>query len=275
MTAKDLLRGMVPPLLLTAYRRAARQEIRYVGRPGSWSEARRNSMGYEAEAILQRVRASTRAVIEGRASFERDGILFDAPNHPFALLAALWRAAAQTGGNVEVIDFGGSLGSTYRQCVPLLRGLPRLRWHIVEQPAFTAAGRAEFETEQLRFYASLAEVPASSGGARVALACGVLQYLEHPYRILDALAATDATHLIIDRTPVHGGAHDRLCVQQVPRQIYRASYPCWIFSEAALRAHLAAAWQVVFDYPSADGRCRTDDRLPFGFRGLVLERRHA
>ncbi len=40
--------------------------------------------------------------------------------------------------------------------------------------------------------------------------------------------------MIIDRTPMSDQSHDRLCIQHVPAHIYKASYPCWIFSHQGL-----------------------------------------
>ena len=43
--------------------------------------------GYGAPDILGRVVEATRAVVAGAAPFERDSIMFDEPEYPFAVLA--------------------------------------------------------------------------------------------------------------------------------------------------------------------------------------------
>src|SRR3546814_6742160 len=73
------------------------------------------SSGYSESAILDRVRTATRAVVAGEAAYERDSVLFDKADYPFALITALLRAAASADMRLDVIDFGGSLGSTYRR----------------------------------------------------------------------------------------------------------------------------------------------------------------
>ncbi|MEO7336677.1 MAG: methyltransferase, TIGR04325 family [Caldimonas sp.] len=270
MSASTLARGLAPPVLVDLYRRWSGKTLRFIDVPEGWDEAVRLSTGYADGDILERVLAATRAVVSGQAAFERDSVLFDAPELPFPLLAALLRAAVIERGDLTVVDFGGALGSTYRQCRDFLDGLSRLRWHVVEQSAFAQAGR-EFATDELRFFAALDELPALSNGA-VIVASSVLQYLADPLDTLRRFAAMSARHLVIDRTPMHRGATDRLCIQQVPSHIYRASYPCWIFSQEALLERLAPHWRVVADHPCAEGASQTEQGSPFEFRGLVLER---
>jgi putative methyltransferase (TIGR04325 family) len=147
-----------------------------------------------------------------------------------------------------------------------------VHWRVVEQQAFVKAGQAEFSTAELQFFGSVAEMPESSGG-RVILLSSVLQYLPEPAGTLDSLLATSARHVVIDRTPLSQADADRLCIQHVPKQIYAASYPCWILSRSRLLAQFPAPWRVVAEFPCAEGAARTEDGLPFEFRGLILERK--
>src|SRR3546814_11444165 len=64
---------------------------------------------------------------------------------------------------LDVIDFGGSLGSTYRQCRPLLDAVQHLQWHVVAQPHFVEAGRQEVETDELHFWNDISDVPEKTG----------------------------------------------------------------------------------------------------------------
>lgn len=59
----------------------------------------------------------------------------------------------------------------------------------------------------------------------------VLQYLEYPYELIQKLCSLNVDYIIIDRTPVSPNERDILTIQQVPKEIYDASYPSWIFSE--------------------------------------------
>ncbi len=271
MSARELVRDWLPPAVLRAIRQLRGKLPRFAGQFASWSEAEAASSGYSAAAILKRVVAGTRAVVAGEAAYERDGMLFERPDLPFPLLSALLRAATAHTGELRVIDFGGSLGSTYRQCRPFLDHLKRVDWTVIEQAGFVAAGQ-EFVSAELRFAGALSEVPPASQPA-VLLASSVLQYLEDPYAILREVSASPAIrYLVIDRTPMGEQAHDRLCVQHVPKFIYDASYPCRIFSRRHLLAQLGAPWRLVCDFLSPEGAAHTADGLPFEFRGLILEK---
>lgn len=272
MSYRDAVKSLTPPLLLESMHRLLGRRLRFAGTPGNWQEACRLCGGYSSEDILRRVAEATRAVLEGRAAYERDGVLFDGSEQPFHILAALLRAAVMNGPQpLDVIDFGGSLGSTFRQLRPLLP-LRTVRWQIVEQPSFVDVGRRQFTTTELSFCKSLDEVRSPDPPA-VLLALSVLQYLEKPYEVLRSLAAISASTLVIDRTPVSAQSSDRLCIQHTPSSIYRASYPMWILSRQRLAEELDPDWRVLADFESAERKCRTDDGLHFEFRGLILERR--
>ena len=260
----------VPPVALTMFRRWSGRSLRFSGFPADWERATQMSTGYDAVRILEKVAAATRAVNAGEASFERDSMLFDEPQYSFPILAALLRAASLGADPLEVVDFGGSLGSTYRQCKPFLDGVS-LRWYVIEQTSFVDKGRDEFATDELKFFGSVSEVP-QLGEHAVILAASVLQYLEDPTATMDELSELPARHLIIDRTPLGNQEQHRLCIQYVPAQIYEASYPCWILSKSRFLSRLSATWRLVAEYPCPEGHSSTDEGLPFEFRGLILER---
>jgi putative methyltransferase (TIGR04325 family) len=271
VTAREWLCTAVPPALLDAFRRRTGRHLRFAGHPASWEDAARRSGGYSATHILDTVTDATRAVISGAARWERDGVLLNDADPPFAVLTALWRAARLANRNLEVVDFGGSLGSTYRQCRPLLEGIGTLRWRVIEQAAFVQRGQTEFSTPELSFHVSADCLPTPEG-ARAVLASSVLQYLAEPFTVLDSLTRIGARHMIIDRTPMHDGTVDRLCIQHVPRHIYEASYPCRLLSRPRLLTYLQRHWRLVSDFPCAEGRRRTDDGMQFEYRGLILDR---
>ena len=273
MTPRAFLRSLVPPLALDLFRQWTGRGLRFGGQPADWAQARQMSGGYDAAAILERVRRATRAVERGEAVFERDGVLLDAPEVPFAVLTALLQATVAQPAGLDVVDFGGSLGSTYRQCRPFLQGLVPLRWWVVEQEAFVHAGQAEFQGEELRFVASAAEIPPPTG-AQVVVLSSVLQYLEDPEAVLSTLTALPATCMVIDRTPMSEASEDVLCVQRVPASLGAASYPCRILSRQHLITTLASAWREVCGFACSEGERRTDEGLAFAYRGMILTRRH-
>src|SRR6187431_804796 len=53
------------------------EHVWFRGNYQSWDEARRASVGYDAPAILEKVRVATLKVISGEAACERDSVAFD------------------------------------------------------------------------------------------------------------------------------------------------------------------------------------------------------
>ncbi len=235
----------------------------------SWPEAQAASGGYDRFAILERVKSSMLKVKRGEAVYERDSVVFDKVEYSWPLLAGLMWAAAQHDGALRVLDFGGSLGSTYFQNRAFLTGLRRVRWSIVEQPHFVACGKEHFANDELTFYASTEDCLRTEQPNVIVLS-SVLQYLEQPYQQLQALIDLDVPHIILDLTPVFGDK-DRITVQKVPPEIYDASYPCWIFGEDRLRAFLSERCHLVADFDCALGQSLTLDRGSRAkYRGYIL-----
>lgn len=273
MNLRLRIKRWVPPALLEVRRRHIGNALHFVDGPGDWAQALRQSSGYSMESIVERVAAATREVIAGRALYERDSVLFQEPDYPFPIVAQLLRAALANGGRLNVIDFGGSLGSTYRQCRPMLDGVDEVSWCVVEQPVFVSLGQREFTTEELHFAASLQDLRQGPVPALILLS-SVLQYLEHPEATLRELLSLGANHLVLDRTSMSTVLADpRLCIQQTPKRIYDASYPCWILSRSSLLATLqGAGWHVRAEFENREGHFATQTGLEFEFRGLIAER---
>ncbi len=172
---------------------------------------------------------------------------------------------------LSVVDLGGALGSLFRQCRAFLPN--DVLWHVVEQPHYVAIGKAEFEDPELKFFKSISEI-SSEAKIDAVLASSVLQYLSDPWAILAEISRTTATRLIINRTPFgFNQDRDRIVIQKVPGRIYRASYPCWIFSRSNFLARILKDWELVVDFPSDEGSYATQDGQKFEFRNLMLDRR--
>jgi putative methyltransferase (TIGR04325 family) len=236
-----------------------------------WFSARARSMGYDDDALIQRVRLSTRAVKNGQAAFERDGVAFPEFEDRLPLLAALMSVAAANCGSLHVLDFGGALGSTYWQHRRWLDKLPNLRWIVVEQPSLVALGQSEFTGPTLGFADSVAHADVMLDRP-VILAGSVLQYLEHHERVLEQFASSNAIALLIDRVPVSSRNANEVCVQRVPKSIGEGSYPCTVFSRQLLLERLQRDWALVSELPCDEQPMRTTRGLPVEWCGFFLER---
>lgn len=237
----------------------------------SWKAALLQSGGYDADNILQRVRTASLRVKKGEALFERDSVLFNESEYCWELLAVLMWIAAQHNGSLNIIDFGGSLGSTYHQYKYFFASLRSVLWNIVEQPNFVRDGRRLFENESLKFYSSIDECVQLVGNnldIGGVLLSGVLQYLEHPYSLLKDIVKRKLQYIIVDRTGFTlKNADDRLTVQTVHPKIYKASYPCWFFNEKKfLRFFLDRGYVLHYDFKSLDIA-----NVPSVYKGFVFE----
>ena len=247
----------VPPLLWEFARKLMSQEhqrepIRFTGDFSNWETALRQTTGYAEPVILERTRAALVRVRDGLAPGERDSLILPEPDSPQGVLAALLRAAAERDGKLRVLDFGGSLGSTFFQCRGYLKVLSELHWIIVEQPAVVACGQAEFSNNQLSFAADLESVLQAADPPDVVVLSSVLSYIPAPHELLERLVRQRVRYIVIDRTACWSGNRDRLAIQYIPEWIYPASYPAWFFVESGLHAHFASDYDRIASYASAD-----------------------
>jgi putative methyltransferase (TIGR04325 family) len=261
-SARSGLKSLVP----AAARRAWRRWFGWRWLRGdypTWAEAA--AAAGPGGPRTDRVIEAVRAVRDGRAAWERDGVTFaTAEPHP-PLLAALQSAAAQD-GRLEVVDFGGALGSAWRQH---RAWLPRgTSWRVVEVPALVEAGRREFADGALAFHASVDEAVAA-GKPTVLLCSSVLQYLPDPMALLATEAARGWRDIILDRTALDPTGRGRICVQHTPPVLGGGRMACRLFNREELLGSfardyaLAAEWPVAFDavdgtavYQGFHFRCR-------------------
>ena len=250
MTFKDKLRDITPPLVWRTLKslkrgsypreaeRAEPETIRFEGNFATWEEASVRCTGYDDTAILAKVLEATLKVKRGEAVFERDSVLLDRIEYAWPMLAGLMWAAARNGGRLNVLDFGGSLGSSYFQNCKFLQTLPEVRWNVVEQARYVEAGRANIQDERLRFHETIEECLIDNQ-PNVILLSSVLQYLPDPLGLLSSVLKIQADTIIIDRTCyVNEGNVEIIKIQHTPESIYTASYPCRFFVEDSLRRHV-------------------------------------
>jgi hypothetical protein len=159
-TSRGWRRASMPVDSLLDYFRA-RRVINFKGPHASWAEARKHVTGYDDNRILEKVRASTLKVQEGTAVAERDGVVLSQVDYYWATTAALMFSAARANGVLSVLDFGGSLGSSYFQNRKFLARLAEVRWGVVEQPNFVACGRRDIHQPGLSFHERIDECAAA------------------------------------------------------------------------------------------------------------------
>ena len=234
----------------------------------TWQEAQNKSAGYETEAIIEKVASSLLKVKNGEAVYERDSVLFDKIEYSWELLATLMWVAAQNEGVLNLIDFGGSLGSTYYQNKKILDKLNQVSWNIVEQPIFVKVGIESFQNETLKFYHSMNDC-CSEHNKRidVILFSGVLQYVETPFDFLKEAFGFGIKYIIVDRTGFTLNNKQRITIQKVPLRIYDATYPCRFFSEKEFLAFFENNnYELVADFDALD-----IVNVPSKYKGFIFQ----
>lgn len=243
-----IIRAIVPPIALDIYRNLSGKTV-FFGNYRTWDEARRASGGYDSDAILHKVKDALLKVKKGEAVYERDSVLFDEIQHSWPLLAGLLWVASQNGNRLNVIDFGGSLGSSYYQNRDFLSHLNELQWSILEQEKFVQCGKLHFEDGHLKFYDNLDECIRERNPDTI-LFSSVIQYLEKPYDLLAEVLKKGFTYIIFDRTSFLEKGDDRLTVQKVPPEIYPASYPAWFFNLEKFLNYFSREYELMADFNS-------------------------
>ena len=240
----------------------------WYGNFDSWEEAKKMTVGYEADTILLKVKESLLKVKNGEAVYERDSVIFDKTEYSWELLAMLMWVAAQNGGKLNLIDFGGSLGSTYFQNKKFLDMLNHVSWNIVEQPNYVKAGIESFQNETLHFYSSISECFSdSTQKIDVILYSSVLQYLENPFEILKEAFGYGIKYIVVDRTGFTFNNKQRLTVQKVPSRIYDAAYPCRFFSEKDFLACFEEnRYELIADFEALDKA-----NIPSKYKGFIFQ----
>lgn len=259
---------LLPPALYRVYQGSRQDNIDFSGDYAAWGEARQQCTGYDAEAILEKVKASALKVKYGEAVYERDSVLFDKVQYSFPVLAGLLRVATMNAGKLRVLDFGGSLGSSYYQCRSFLSHLREVQWCIVEQPGYVACGRKYFEDETLCFFGTIDDC-LQVKNIDVVLLSSVIQYLPDPHDFLRQLVQYGFRHIVIDRTAFIEGDRDRLTVQTVPEWIYKASYPAWFLNEEGFLSHFQKDYSLITDFDSFGYDCVDGKRV--WFKGFIFE----
>ena len=266
----DLLR-LCANNIVAPTRKSSQSGLTFREFPAGWESATRTSSGYSDSDVIDAVRKASAQVRDGKVEFERDGVTFSKIQYAWPLLAGLLLSAARNDSTINMLDFGGALGSSYFQNRKYLRLLRAVNWMVVEQPEFASIGNNEFANEELTFHKTF-EAACAHATPSIVLFGSSLQYLPDPYKQLRKASLSSASDLIIDRTPVHDGPRDLVVLQTVPKNIYDASYPAWIFSRQKLLSTLAKHWTVLEEFPSIGGKKATDRDTPFEWRGIHLVR---
>lgn len=238
---KKIAKLLLPPIIIIIAKSILKHKFINYKEVISWEFARENSIGYDAELIIEKVKFSTRAVIDGSFAYERDSMLFDEIQYSWQLLVGIL-IAAENCRELNVIDYGGSLGSTYRQNKKFLDNLScKIQWKVVEQKIFTDVGKSEFVTDQLKFFETIED--ANLGGCNIFILASTIGYIDNPYELIKTIKKISPAYIVVDRTVVSD--KEKYLIQSVPANIYKASYPLRVFDYGKLIDSFSDAYDLI------------------------------
>lgn len=268
MNTKEILKSLIPPLLISLIK-PHKKKYGFSGNYSSWQEAKKHTIGYDSDLIVEKVKDSLLKVKSGEALYERDSVLFDKIEYSWPLLTGLLYIASKKEGKLKVLDFGGSLGSSYFQNRNFLDGLNYISWNIVEQKKFVEYGKKYFQDEILKFYYDLDEC-IKNEKPDIILLSSVIQYIEKPYELLDKILSFNIEYIIFDRTTFIKEGNDIITIQKVSPDIYNASYPAWFFNFDKFIHFLSTKYTLVSDFNALAGIINLEKTIAED-KGLILK----
>lgn len=221
ISLKSITKQILPPFLFKFLKKFIKNKsfVSYA----TWLEAENASKGYDSENIIEKIKNSAKLVFDGKATYERDSVIFSEIQYSYPLLASILFVAANS-DTFRVIDFGGGLGTTFQQNKIFLTKLKsHCDWRIVEKDKLVSIGKKEFTNNNLSFYSTIAD--AAKNGIDAIIFAGVICYICNPYNYLNKAIDVKAPFIIFDRTPIVIGEIDTFAVQYVENSIYKASLP--------------------------------------------------
>ncbi len=289
---KKIIKLIIPPIFIKIYQillmssNTKKDEknienennIRWKGNYNSWQEAQKECAGYDDSIIIQKVLKSTLMVKNGEAVYERDSVLFDKIEYNWSLLATLLKIAINYENKLSIIDFGGALGSTYFQNRYFLNDLKEINWKVVEQEHFVEKGKEYIQNDELSFYNSIEE-SLKTKDTSILLLSSVIQYLDKPYTWLEKFLSYDFEYIIIDRTAFikqidNKNQDERLIIQYIPENIYKASYPVWFFNEEKFLKKILEKYELITTYTqTVENSIQLEDNAKGYWNGFLLKKR--
>ena len=263
----SLLKQLVPPIFLTLLKKAGRYG--WSGDYKNWQEAKELTDTYDDSVILDKVKQALLKVRSGEAVYERDSVLFSEIHYSWPLLSALLWVMTLKKGNLKVADFGGSLGSSYFQNRKFLEAATALHWNIIEQEKFVECGRNFFQDNILHFYYNLQQLVNEQGLPDILIFSCVLPYIEKPYDLIEHVMEYKIPYVLIDNTYFNYEPRDRICIQLVPPDIYKASYPCWMLNYDGVKKTLCDMYTLISEHQN-DSFIFLDGRK-IQYKGLLFK----
>lgn len=227
---KEFFKSIIPIFLLKNINKFFKRDIRFIGPYKNWKDAANNSTGYSSDIIFNKKKKSFLRVIANNAKYERDSVLFFSELINYPLINLLNKLQKNKKTCLNVLDFGGSFGSTYFQNYSILKNKNKFDWAIIEQPKIVKFMKKFKLEDNLKFYLSIRNYM-EKHRPDIVLFSGVIQYLRYPYKIINYFIKKKVKNIFFIKTPFSDN-NEKIMIQIVPKYIYDASYPIRIFNES-------------------------------------------
>jgi putative methyltransferase (TIGR04325 family) len=203
------------------------------------------SDGWDSPIITTNTLKAAQKVKTGVAEFEQDGVVREKIIYSETILAFLLLVTSKQNNCINIIDFGGGLGTNYYQSRKRLHGMvgTKVRRQVVERPILASLGEKYFQIDELKFYSNLEEPMSGtmSSNSEPLLFSGSLQYLSDPFAVLDEAIEGGIRLIGLDRLLMSTKSKHSIFIQRPnPRTHYAAIYPVRCFSRDAFVAWFAS-----------------------------------
>jgi putative methyltransferase (TIGR04325 family) len=272
---------LIPPIILIIIRKFwnfsthninSQNIYGWTGNYISWEEAKKNSIGYDSSLIVDKVKKSTLEIMKNPSLYERDSVVFQKKEYSWPITSCLlWQASLNNNKKLNVMDFGGSLGSSYFQNKVFLDSINSIEWVVVEQENFLNIGVKHINSIGLKFM-NFNNALEKEIMFDIVLFSSVLQYLSDVDLVINKVLLLKPNFILIDRTSFIEDITDRITIQNVPPDIYTASYPCRFFNENLFIKKFESNYDIISDFPSyCDSNSISDDSKKLYWKGFILK----
>ncbi|KPZ77472.1 TIGR04325 family methyltransferase [Leptospira kirschneri] len=242
----------------------------------TWEEASQFCGSYDSDLILEKCKQSLLKVKRGEAVYERDSVVFDKIQYSWPLTSGLLYATNMSNSKLNVLDFGGSLGSTYYQNRNFLKGIKHFSWSIVEQSNFVQVGKKYFKDDVLNFYDSIEScISDKNRKINVFLASSSFPYIKDPFALIKRIIQYEFPYIIIDRTYFIDLPKSVVSIQRVPAEIYKVSYPAWFFNFEEFISLFQTKYDLVTDFYSYLQATNKLEGVSTREKGMIFELRRS
>tara|TARA_B100000686_G_C16766508_1_gene962181 strand:- start:188 stop:1003 length:816 start_codon:yes stop_codon:yes gene_type:complete len=219
--------GRLKKIIIKIIYRLGLGPISFIGPYESWQKALDEVKGYQDKELQEYLYNQALKVREGKAVYERDGVLFDQIQRSWPLsLSIVMASRILHKDNINILDYGGSYGTTAKENEIIESALGiKLNWQIIENEYLVSQAKKSFTTDRIRFFYDLEEITKQSLITDIVLFGSCIQYIEHPYKLIDQINTNiSPSFFLFDRTSFSDNGKENI-YKQIVKIKYKASYP--------------------------------------------------